>query len=295
MFHITSCPICGNQALKTEFSCTDHTVSHETFTIERCAKCNFHFTNPRPETTTLGQYYLSDDYISHSKNAKSIVDMIYRISRVFTLNWKLNLVRENINLKTFTLLDYGCGTGDFLHACEKKQILAQGIEPSDNARSVATDKVHTKVYRDISETNQKFNAITLWHVLEHVPDLQEKINALKQHLEENGIIFIAVPNHQSYDSQKFKNLWAGYDVPRHLWHFSKNDLKQLLDNNGLILQKIVPMKLDSFYVSILSNKHKHGKTTVSGFLNGMLTGLISNLKARKDNNYSSLIYIATKK
>jgi ubiquinone/menaquinone biosynthesis C-methylase UbiE len=295
MFHITRCPICGMQNFKTELSCTDHTVSHETFTIVSCTHCQFHLTNPRPDNESLGQYYLSQNYISHSNKSKSIIDIIYRVSRLFTLRWKFNLVKKQINQPAFTLLDYGCGAGDFLLQCQKQKITIQGVEPSENARKIAQEKLNHHIRSDISELHQKFTAITMWHVLEHIPDLQEKIHQLKEHLDENGTIFIAVPNHNSYDSQKYKNEWAGYDVPRHLWHFSQDNMQQLLHHNDLILQKIVPMKLDSFYVSILSNKYRHGQTTISGFINGVITGLISNVKARKSNNYSSLIYIASKK
>jgi 2-polyprenyl-3-methyl-5-hydroxy-6-metoxy-1,4-benzoquinol methylase len=295
MFQVQQCPICGMQDFKSELACTDYTVSHETFTIVKCTHCQFLMTNPRPSNENLGQYYMSENYISHSEKSKSIIDLIYRISRLFTLRWKFNLVKENIEQRSFTLLDYGCGAGDFLSECRKRKISVSGVEPSDNARKIAQEKITSNVHSDISELNQKFTAITLWHVLEHIPDLKEKLCQLKEHLEENGTIFIAVPNHKSYDSQKYKSQWAGYDVPRHLWHFSKENVEQLLKKNGLKLKKIVPMKLDSFYVSILSHKNIQGKPTIFGFINGLVTGLISNVKASKSNNYSSLIYIASKK
>lgn len=295
MFHITNCPICGKQDFKTQFTCTDHTVSHETFSIVSCVNCQFLITDPRPDTSNLEKYYLSENYISHSTKSRSIIDLIYRISRVFTLNWKVTLVKETIGKNIFSLLDYGCGAGDFLQACERNKLDVNGVEPSTNASLIATEKLAADVYSDISEIIRKYDAITMWHVLEHIPDLIQRIQELKERLQENGIIFIAVPNHQSYDALKFKHLWAAYDVPRHLWHFSKDTMKQLLETNGLTLHKIVPMKLDSFYVSILSNKYARGKTTVTGFLSGVITGLISNMRATKNNNYSSLIYIATKK
>jgi SAM-dependent methyltransferase len=295
MFFIESCPICGKGDFKAELSCADHTVSRETFQIISCTNCQFHLTNPRPSDAELGKYYLSENYISHSAKPKSIVDIIYSISRLFTTRWKIALIKRHIPKNNFALLDYGCGTGDFLQACLKNGVSTSGVEPSDKGRAIAQVKVGHHIYPNLSLVKNKFDAITLWHVLEHVPDLQPKISELKNLLTENGTIFIAVPNFESYDSKKFKELWAGYDVPRHLWHFSKRNMTDLLHNNGFTLKAIVPMKLDSYYVSILSNKYKNGGSTLKGFIQGMFIGLISNLKAAKNLNHSSLIYIASKK
>ena len=140
----------------------------------------------------------------------------------------------------------------------------------------------------------KFNVITLWHVLEHVENLNEKLLELKSYLAENGIIFIAVPNHESHDAKIYNSYWAGYDVPRHLWHFSQASMNMFLTSHGLKVINTIPMKQDSFYVSLLSQKYRHPKgNTLINAVRAFGTGLKSNLVARRNRNYSSLVYIAT--
>jgi SAM-dependent methyltransferase len=254
-------------------------------------------TNPRPEDRELGKYYQSEDYISHNKKSKSFIDLIYRISQHFTLGWKLSHVRTFSDKKAkenFSILDYGCGTGDFLKRAQSNSHTILGVEPSPVARPLAEENTGIKIHSSLTEITHQVDAITLWHVLEHIPDLNEILSNLREVLTENGTMFIAVPNHESYDAEKYKSNWAGYDVPRHLWHFSKNDMKLLLTKNNLNLISVIPMKLDSFYVSILSEKYKNGKLSAIGFSRALITGIVSNIRGGKKINHSSLIYIVRK-
>jgi 2-polyprenyl-3-methyl-5-hydroxy-6-metoxy-1,4-benzoquinol methylase len=292
MIHLTSCPICGNDIFKTVLNCKDYTVSKESFTLVKCQQCSFVATSPRPDNSILGKYYLSEDYISHTNEAKSLIDKVYLIARNYTLTWKRKLVIKYGSRVENKLLDYGCGTGAFLQATTQDDWKAFGVEPSKEARTEAQKVTHSKVYESLAEIeNNTFDAITLWHVLEHVPDLNELLQKLRSILSENGTIFIAVPNHSSWDGDNYKEYWAGYDVPRHLWHFSHETMKALVENNGLKLKEIIPMKLDSFYISLLSEKYKKGNTTISGMITAFKNGLKSNILAKRNGQYSSLIYI----
>jgi 2-polyprenyl-3-methyl-5-hydroxy-6-metoxy-1,4-benzoquinol methylase len=294
MYSVSVCPICGSKAFNNFVSCVDHTVSHETFNIVKCKNCALLITSPRPENDQLSKYYASEDYISHSDDARTIVDLIYKTSRVFTLKWKYHLIKKHATKKSpLTILDYGCGTGDFLKNCLAQGNIVEGVEPSDKARVIARTSTGANISSVLDDTRASFDVITLWHVLEHVPELNEIVSKLSTALAKNGTMFIAVPNHESADASKYNSNWAGYDVPRHLWHFSRNNMNLLLQNNGLELTEIIPMKLDAFYVSIMSEKSR-GKNGLSALVKGMLSGLTSNLKAG-DKNYSSLIYIARKK
>jgi SAM-dependent methyltransferase len=291
---VNACPVCENRQLEKVLSCLDYTVSHETFHIAKCSHCNFLITTPRPSDEELGKYYISNNYISHSNNANSFIDKIYKLSRHFTLQWKYQIIAKNISpSKDFTILDFGCGTGAFLKKCKENGTTIAGVEPSTSARTIAIQALNQPIYENLKEVNQTFNAITLWHVLEHVSTLNDTIQNLKSKLDEHGTMFIAVPNFESEDAKKYGKFWAGYDVPRHLWHFSKRSIQLFLEKNGLKLIKILPMKLDAFYVSMLSEKYRKGKPTISGMMLGATSGLQSNLKAANDNN-SSLIYIARK-
>jgi 2-polyprenyl-3-methyl-5-hydroxy-6-metoxy-1,4-benzoquinol methylase len=290
--NVLNCPVCGSTHFKNFLVCQDHTTSHEKFNLSSCSRCNFVFTNPRPSASSIGSYYKSDTYISHTGSRKGLLNLTYHWVRTYTLRWKVRLLKEY--KQTGSLLDYGCGTGEFLSASQKSGFLVSGVEPSEEARRKAETLIGHTLNRDISElVNKKFDIITLWHVLEHITDLKEKLNHLKELLKEQGIICIAVPNRESYDAAFYKEHWAGYDVPRHLSHFSRENMAMLLHEMNFSLLAIKPMKLDSFYVSLLSENYLNTRgNALTRFMYGILTGWKSNRRAEKTLDYSSLIYIA---
>jgi 2-polyprenyl-3-methyl-5-hydroxy-6-metoxy-1,4-benzoquinol methylase len=294
MEYLSACPVCSNNHFSDFLSCKDQTVSHETFHLQKCSACGFVFTNPRPDNKDLPKYYQSDEYISHSDKSTSLIGQLYKIARTFTMKWKCSLVRQYSLRTPSSLLDYGSGTGSFLLACKKHQMRIAGVEPSSTARAQANEKIPNQVVSDIHQVNGSFEVITLWHVLEHVNDLNDTLDRLKSHLQENGTMFIAVPNLQSPDAKKYKEHWAGYDVPRHLWHFTRPTMEMLLTHHNLKLINVVPMQLDAFYVSLLSEKYKTGTNTISSVAKAIAEGWKSNRSARTNGEYSSLIYIARK-
>ncbi len=282
---LTHCPICNSDKYELHKTVKDYTVSQEVFNIVSCVNCSFLFTNPRPSSASLGVYYKSDDYISHTNKSNNPINLIYKLARTQTLKWKYNLVAKS---KPKSILDYGCGTGHFLNYCKKKGFEINGFEPDEDARTIAIQEVGNVIASTSNNIQKKFDVITLWHVLEHIPNLNEVVDWLKDHLAKNGRLIIAVPNPKSYDAQLFKEYWAAYDVPRHLYHFSKKTLEDLANRHSFSIESIHPMKLDSFYVSLLSNQHKYEATKpIKSFLNG----LKSNSYASKTMNYSSLIYV----
>jgi 2-polyprenyl-3-methyl-5-hydroxy-6-metoxy-1,4-benzoquinol methylase len=289
----TNCPVCQSKVFTLYLQCKDYTVSNEQFTIVSCGTCSFKFTNPRPDDGVLGNYYKSDDYISHSNTSKGIISKLYKMVRNYTLKKKLALVNKHVSRGT--ILDYGCGTGMFLKVCQTNAWKAFGMEPDEGARKIASEQGLT-VFSDKTRlqtyiTNQTFDAITLWHVLEHVTDLEETLSFFKTKLNPNGVLLIAVPNYTSYDAHYYKEHWAAYDVPRHLYHFNVDSIQKLITPYGFKLTETKPMKFDSFYVSLLSEKYKSGSMN---YVKAFLTGLKSNLKAKEAVNYSSVIYVFKK-
>ena len=294
MQYLSACPICQGMNFQAHLSVKDHTVSHETFVLEKCHTCGFVLTNPRPDHTQLPRYYESQTYISHSNKSATVVDHLYKISRKFTLRWKYDLIHRHSLIKPVAILDFGCGTGGFLRECQKNKMNVTGVEPSSIARATAIKDTKAPIHPDISSLREPFDVITLWHVLEHVPDLHETLRNLKDLLNQSGTMFIAVPNLKSRDAETYQEHWAGYDVPRHLWHFSKTTMKRALEYHELKLVTTIPMRLDSYYVSLLSEKYRNQQNPFLNMVRAVCNGWRSNQSARNTHEYSSLIYVVRK-
>lgn len=284
------CLICGNSEFKNSMELKDHMVSKKKFTIQECISCGFQFTNPRPSENEIGSYYKSENYVSHSSSKKGLINSLYNIVRRKTLQTKVSWLNRNVLGKK--LLDIGCGTGHFLDLAKKKGYEVTGLEPDEDAREFA--KKHHGIETLPLETlyelaNDSFDAITMWHVLEHVYNLKEDVNQICNILKPNGFLYIAVPNRSSWDAGYYNKYWAAYDVPRHLYHFRKEDVVNLFNSKDLQLKEVIPMKFDAYYVSMLSEKYKKGS-----FIMGFWNGLRSNIKSEK-GGYSSQVYVFEKK
>ncbi len=268
----------------------DYTVSGEKFQLLYDDKLEMLITTPKPNIEDLEKYYQSEDYISHTDSKRSLFEKLYHIVKTYSLSKKVGLISK-LNKGTGTLLDIGAGTGDFLAFAKQKGWDVKGVEPNDQAKKLAKKKGIDLEPETKSYTAQQFDVITMWHVLEHVPDLQFQIKELKRLLKAGGYLIIAVPNFKSYDAAYYKSFWAAYDVPRHLWHFSKKSIEKLFSEHGLMLEETLPMKFDSFYVSLLSEKYKNGKMN---FFNAFWVGFKSNVKGRRSKEFSSHIYVIKK-
>ena len=294
MEYLAACPICKATHFTSYNACVDHTVSKEVFKLEKCLGCGFVFTNPRPAENELSRYYQSEAYISHTNKATGFVNTAYKLARKFTLRWKYDLIQTHARVKPSSILDYGCGTGAFLSECQKNGLAIAGVEPSDTARNQAHTLTGKPIAAELAEVDGSFDVITLWHVLEHVYHLNQTVEALATRLNINGTIFLAVPNLESADAKKYQANWAAFDVPRHLWHFSRDTMGKLLANHDLKVAGILPMLLDAFYVSLLSEKYANNHAGVAGTARAIIQGWRSNQEAKKTAEYSSLIYIVRK-
>ncbi|MBC7850151.1 MAG: class I SAM-dependent methyltransferase [Chitinophagaceae bacterium] len=291
----THCPVCGSTAISNSITVTDYSVSNENFQLWDCADCTLRFTQHVPDQQSIGRYYQSENYISHTDTNKGIINRLYHSVRKITLKQKSSLIQSATGLNSGSLLDVGAGTGAFSAFMKSAGWRVTGLEPDEQARIVA-NKNHGL---SLLSTNhlfelpaESFDAITMWHVLEHVHQLQTYIVQLRKLVKAGGKIFIAVPNYTSGDAEFYGKFWAAYDVPRHLYHFSPASMKQLLRHNELQLDSIKPMWFDSFYVSMLSEKYKTGK---EGFVSGVFRGFQSNLRAATNKSVcSSLIYVISK-
>lgn len=293
--HYTVCPVCGSASVQYALTVKDHSVSKEEFAVWQCAGCSLRFTQDVPDAAAIGPYYLSEDYISHTNTSKGLVNKLYQFVRKRTMNAKRKLVGRETGLEKGTLLDIGSGVGSFAATMNQHGWNVTGLEPDAGAREVAKKTYHIDL-ENIDKLFQlpanSFDAITLWHVLEHVHDLQAYIAQLKNLLKENGRLLIAVPNYTAKDAGIYKDYWAAYDVPRHLYHFSPQSIKALVERHGMSVKKYKPMWYDSFYISLLSSKYKNGKSNlIAAFFNGLRSNLHAIGDAKK---CSSVIYITGK-
>jgi 2-polyprenyl-3-methyl-5-hydroxy-6-metoxy-1,4-benzoquinol methylase len=268
----------------------DYSVSKEEFELKINEEFGFLETIPQPSKEDLPRYYESEDYISHTDTKRNLFEKVYHLVRSISLKRKLKLI-NTLSKDSKMLLDVGCGTGDFLLTAKQNGWNVKGIEPNPQAREIANSKTNNAVSNIESLLDlekQSFDVITLWHVLEHLPNLEEHIQLFQSLLKPNGRLVIAVPNFKSYDATYYKSFWAAYDVPRHLWHFSRTSISKLFSKYDMEVEETLPMKFDAFYVSLLSQKHKTGK------MNPILSfwvGWRSNMKALTSKEYSSLIYV----
>jgi len=287
---LSNCPICHANDFAKILEGIDHTVSQETFTIVECKKCSFQFTNPIPELEKIGTYYKSEGYVSHTSSKKGIINRVYHVVRGFTLKQKVKLIKRFI--KGCNVLDIGAGTGHFVKAVKESGFNIIGLEPDIDARRLAKtshniDLLSIEELYHLDQNSQ--DIITMWHVLEHVYNLEKDVLQISKVLKDDGTLVVAVPNKNSYDAQRYGKFWAAYDLPIHLYHFTPNDIKNLFQKVDIEVKHILPMKFDSYYVSMLSEKYRGGN-----LFKALWSGMISNLKA-KEGTYSSQIYILQKK
>jgi 2-polyprenyl-3-methyl-5-hydroxy-6-metoxy-1,4-benzoquinol methylase len=266
--------------------CKDHTVSQEEFNLEWNKEKDILITSPVP--AVLDSYYESEDYISHTDTKRNLLEIVYQSVKSVSLKRKLKLIDSFVTYEK-SLLDVGCGTGDFLKLASEEGWKVHGIEPNEKAATLAIRKGimvnEVSALQDLKD--EQVDVITLWHVLEHLPDLEQDITRFHELLKPEGILIIAVPNFNSWDANYYKQHWAAFDVPRHLWHFSQKGIKRLLGEHNFKHLKTLPMKFDAYYVCLLSEKIKNGK---SNWFKAFFNGWRSNRKARTTSDYSSLIY-----
>ncbi len=290
MITVETCPICGNKEFKEVFKAPFFRGKEELFSIKECTSCAFWVSSPRPLDENLGSYYEQENYASHSDKPTGVFDRAYKMVRGYALKSKSKLLAQLVG-KGSRVLDYGAGGGAFVQQLIQDGFEAKGMEPSQIARENAK-QVHgiDMLTPDAFVPEEMhFDAITLWHVLEHLPNLNQHLSEFYKSLEPKGVLLVAVPNHESLDAKYYGPNWAAMDVPLHLWHFKKRNIKALAAKHGFELEAIHNMPFDSFYVSLLSEKVKGRSNPVRA----LFKGLQSNMAAGSDNA-SSLIYVLRK-
>ena len=288
----SACPICNKEDIASLLHTKDYSLTTEDFQIIQCANCTLEYTDPAPSKEAIAPYYNFPSYISHTDTKEGLVNQIYHKVRNHTLTQKTNWVQSLFTGHKGQLLEVGAGTGAFAHSMLNKGWKVTALEPDAASRQKAQENYNINLL-PIEELFQlepaKYEVITLWHVLEHVHDLNTYMKTFHSLLKPNGRLIIAVPNYTSYDAGFYKNFWAAYDVPRHLYHFSPLSMYYLAKKHKMSIVQKLPMWFDSFYVSLLSEKYK--QSGMIGMMRAFFVGCISNLIAlRNADRGSSIIY-----
>jgi ubiquinone/menaquinone biosynthesis C-methylase UbiE len=273
---------------KTYIRTKDYLVSGEEFDLVWARDGKSLKTVPAP--LDLNPYYETPEYISHTDRSSSLSEKLYQGAKQLNLSHKRRLV-ESYAVQKGALLDIGAGTGDFVRNMRGHGWRTFGIEPNPAARRRASEKgieLHTGL-ADVD--GQRFDVVTLWHVLEHLPDPEESIREFTRVLNAGGWLVLALPNFKSFDARHYKAHWAAYDVPRHLWHYSREAIAPLFEPFGYRLVSVRPLWLDAFYISWLSEKYRG---SIAAPLKGMFWGGVSNLFGWFQSEYSSHIYVLQK-
>lgn len=283
------CPVCKATSFVQEYVCKDFVATGETFQLVRCQSCRLLFTNPRPDANHIGRYYQTDNYVSHAGSKKGLIYLLYDVVRNISLRKKASTIRSySPNGK---LLDVGCGLGYFLNHMINEGWEATGVDVSEDARNYVKQTFGQNVLPEEELINLKagdYSAITMWHVLEHVHLLRDRVELLKKLLAKNGTLFVAVPNSDAWEVGFYKEHWDGFDVPRHIYHFNHTSMEKLMNECGLNVVEKKPMIFDAYYISWRSEIHRKNPV---GFFRAMAMGQISNWKAKANQNYSSVLYV----
>ena len=294
IIHYQACPICASELIGKIYVAKDYTVSGELFEVWRCNSCSGGFTQDVPDASTIGPYYAAESYISHTDSNKGFINSVYHKVRSYALQTKKNLVTKLVGKNTGALLDIGAGTGAFVNTMQSGGWQVTGLEPDATAAKQALLKYNIQLQpADNMYTlgSHQFDAITMWHVLEHVHDLHGYFKRFSEMLQTNGVLVIAVPNYTSTDATIYGKNWAALDTPRHLYHFSPASMELLADTHGFSLVAKKAMWFDAFYVAMLTEQHNGGS-----LIKAILVGLWSNITALLDvNKCSSVIYAFKKK
>lgn len=283
------CPWCGSENAQLHLELKDLFLTQEPFKILECKECGLLYTTPRPNKDEIGRYYNSEEYYSHQENKEGFIPKVYE--KVKSVNHKNKYGIATEGKEKGKALDIGCGVGDFLHTMEQHGWDCTGVEPSEDAKVIAKKRIKGQLLSSEEQENlpdSSFDIITMWHVLEHVDDIRWQIQQLHRLCKPGGRIIIALPNYKSYDGQYYKAEWAAYDVPRHLNHFNKETLIKILEESGLRHVKTEKLVWDAYYISYMSEKYRKHSIPL---LRGAFRGLVSNCKARKTGEWSSLVYV----
>lgn len=285
------CPLCRSSSIGKVLSVEDYRIAKEQFYIFECNVCSMRFTTPVPNEVEIQKYYDAESYISHSEKADTLFDKIYKIVQKITLNSKRRIVKKYSSVNNGSILDFGCGTGDFLNKMKFANWQVEGVDINESARQLAQNKIGKTIIKpkDFLENDNKYDVITMWHSVEHLHNLLDYVSKIINSLSENGVLLIAVPNYKSFDAEFYNERWAAYDAPRHLYHFSFQAMQKLVDLFNMNIVHYQQLPFDPFYISLMSETNVKSKGSI---IRALWIGLRSFVKGTfNPKKGSSILYV----
>lgn len=229
------CAICDSVDSTTLFKTRDYDSDGKIlFNMVKCNNCGLVFLNPQPDEKFLSQFYVFNYY-----GNQSFFYYIFSFINNFIIKNKATLILKR---KKGKILDIGCGDGDFLNFMKDRGWQVYGVEPSKSGAKLSKQKLKTNIYNIVLSKvrfpKQYFDVVTMWHVLEHVDNSYDALKEVRRITKNNGLLIVAVPNIDSFQAKIGGKKWFHLDVPRHLYHFSPETLRKLLEKNGFKIEKI---------------------------------------------------------
>lgn len=197
------------------------------FTIVRCDTCGLLYQSPRPAESSIDRLYpAAYEPFQGGFSDDGYIPRDLRRTVAFV---------DSIKPGGGRLLDVGCGVGDFLAALRRSAVSWKmaGVEPSPHAVAVAQQR-GLPVQQGTLETApaDSFDVITLWNVLEHVPDPRATLREIDRRLAPDGVLCLAVPVCDSWEARLFRNRWVGWELPRHFFLFNHATIRRTLETAG---------------------------------------------------------------
>jgi 2-polyprenyl-3-methyl-5-hydroxy-6-metoxy-1,4-benzoquinol methylase len=224
-----SCPVCGPAPSEKVFEVLSQRLKTKTpFQLRRCSQCGLVITTPRPEAQEMDRLY-SEEYFPVGQSSK-----VTAVGKL-TISEETSFVQKYV--RQGAVLDIGCGLCAFLMELPAARFEVHGLEPYHGLFASVPESIRPRIKFEPFERavfpENHFDLITLWHVLEHLPEPVATLQRIHRLLKPGGRLVIEVPNLASVEARWLGRHWYHLDVPFHFWHFTPAALHAMVTQAGL--------------------------------------------------------------
>jgi len=258
------CPLCNSDKSTITFNGKDFLYSKKDFTVVSCSSCGVMYTNPRVKKNQIGNYYFKgySPYKPVKRNPllRTMIDLSGNIFG--NINIEIHKDIKSYNFKT--VLEVGPGSGSLLQFLKKNNYQVAGVEIDNDcverikAQGIECYCGELSDYKRMLGT-RKFELIILCHVLEHLYNPREIIEIIYSLLSDNGILYMILPDVGSIEAKLFGKYWIGWDLPRHVVHYNRNTVRDLLTKSGFKVISIRKNISSSFFIESIGFRFLNGK------------------------------------